>query len=102
MIEHGIETPVKQCMPGDVDIEVESIDLDNQAADAPMRIKRWLFFNVSLKLGLNENIWSSTNSSRNFLLRIRDASPKKIAVTTDAALSISDVFQNSRNSSPAF
>ena len=67
VIEHGIETPVKQCMPGDVDIEVESIDLDNQAADAPMRIKRWLFFNVSLKLGLNENIWSSANSSRNFL-----------------------------------
>ncbi|CAH3136721.1 unnamed protein product [Pocillopora meandrina] len=48
VIEHGIETPVKQCMPGDVDIEVESIDLDNQAADAPMRIKRWLFFNRCL------------------------------------------------------
>ncbi|PFX12088.1 Tetratricopeptide repeat protein 28 [Stylophora pistillata] len=45
VIEHGIENPVKQCMPGDMDIKVETIDLDNQAADAPMRVRRWLYFN---------------------------------------------------------
>ena len=103
VIEHGIETPVKQCMPGDVDIEVESIDLNNQAADAPMRIKRWLFFNVSWNLAWTKTFGGALIRHEIFFASwIRDASPKKIAVTTDAALSISDVFQNSRNSSPAF
>ncbi|KAJ7375942.1 hypothetical protein OS493_037905 [Desmophyllum pertusum] len=36
-------TLVKQCMPEGVDIEVETVDLDNQVADAPMRSKRFLF-----------------------------------------------------------
>ena len=35
--------PVKQCMPEGMQIEVETIDLDNQSADEPMRTKRWLF-----------------------------------------------------------
>ena len=54
VIERGIENPVKQCMPGDMDIEVETIDLDNQAADAPMKVRRWLYFNVSLKVCWND------------------------------------------------
>ena len=39
------EIPVKQCMPEGMDIEVETVDLDEQeAADSPvMRRKRFLF-----------------------------------------------------------
>ena len=30
-------------MPEGMEIEVETVDLDNQSADEPMRTKRWLF-----------------------------------------------------------
>ncbi|KAJ7375944.1 hypothetical protein OS493_037907 [Desmophyllum pertusum] len=43
LIYQGKTIPVKQCMPESLDIEVETVDLDNQVADAPMRNKRWLF-----------------------------------------------------------
>ncbi|KAJ7375941.1 hypothetical protein OS493_037904 [Desmophyllum pertusum] len=45
LIYKGTVSPVKQCMPEGVEVEVETVDLDNQVADAPMRNKRWLFFN---------------------------------------------------------
>lgn len=34
--------PVKQCMPEGVDIDVETVDLDNQS-DNVSRVKRFLF-----------------------------------------------------------
>lgn len=43
LIYQGSMMPVKQCMPEGMDIEVETVDLDNQSADEPMRTKRWLF-----------------------------------------------------------
>ncbi|XP_020600474.1 uncharacterized protein LOC110039679 [Orbicella faveolata] len=43
LIYQGKTMPVKQCMPEGMDIEVETVDLDNQSADEPMRTKRWLF-----------------------------------------------------------
>ena len=43
LIYQGNTMPVKQCMPEGMDIEVETVDLDNQSADEPMRAKRWLF-----------------------------------------------------------
>lgn len=43
LIYQGNIMPVKQCMPEGIDIEVETVDLDNQSADEPMRTKRWLF-----------------------------------------------------------
>jgi len=43
LIYQGNTMPVKQCMPEGMDIEVETVDLDNQSADEPMRTKRWLF-----------------------------------------------------------
>ena len=49
VIEQGGLNQVKQCMPLGTEIEVETIDLDNQFADEPMRIKRFLFFNVSIQ-----------------------------------------------------
>ena len=51
VIEQGTLSYVKQCMPQGTDheIEVEIIDLDNQVADEPMRMKRFLFFDVSIK-----------------------------------------------------
>ncbi|KAL9960573.1 hypothetical protein ACROYT_G034049 [Oculina patagonica] len=48
VIEQGRVTRVKQCMPEGTEVEVETIDLDNQVADAPMRIKRFLYFNRCL------------------------------------------------------
>ena len=42
-IYNGNTITVKQCMPESLDIEVETVDLDNQVADEPMRNKRWLF-----------------------------------------------------------
>ncbi|PFX16369.1 hypothetical protein AWC38_SpisGene19369, partial [Stylophora pistillata] len=56
VIEHGIENPIKQCMPRDTDIKVETIDLDNQAADAPMRVRRWLYFNDVHKCGCADGL----------------------------------------------
>ena len=35
-------------MPEGVEVEVETVDLDNQVADAPMRNKRFLGFNVRI------------------------------------------------------
>lgn len=43
LIYQGDIIPVKQCMPEGMEIEVETVDLDNQSADEPMRTKRWLF-----------------------------------------------------------
>ena len=43
LIYQGNIMPVKQCMPEGMEIEVETVDLDNQSADEPMRTKRWLF-----------------------------------------------------------
>ncbi|KAL9960569.1 hypothetical protein ACROYT_G034045 [Oculina patagonica] len=43
LIYQGNVMPVKQCMPEGMEIEVETIDLDNQSADEPMRTKRFLF-----------------------------------------------------------
>lgn len=40
LIIQGSVTPVKQCMPEGMEIEVETVDLDNQASD---RRKRFLF-----------------------------------------------------------
>ena len=48
VIDQGTVTRVKQCMPEGTNVEVETIDLDNQMADAPMRMKRFLYFNVSI------------------------------------------------------
>ena len=36
---------VRQCMPEEEKIEVETLDLEEEE-DAPMRNKRWLWFNV--------------------------------------------------------
>ena len=36
---------VRQCMPEGEKIEVETLDLEEEE-DAPMRNKRWLWFNV--------------------------------------------------------
>ena len=47
VIGQGTLNHVRQCMPQGIEIEVETIDLDNQVADEPMRMKRFLFFNVS-------------------------------------------------------
>ena len=47
--ELGTLSHVKQCMPQGTEIEVETIDLDNQVADEPMKMKRFLFFNVSIQ-----------------------------------------------------
>lgn len=49
VIEQGTLNNVKQCMPQGTEIEVETIDLDNQVADEPMRMKRFLYFNVSIQ-----------------------------------------------------
>ena len=38
-------------MPEGVDIEVETVDLDNQVADAPMRSKRFLFGSALFRVG---------------------------------------------------
>jgi len=48
VIELGTLSHVKQCMPQGTEVEVETIDLDNQVADEPMRMKRFLFFNRCL------------------------------------------------------
>ena len=36
--------PVKQCMPEGMEIEVETVDLDNQAADEPINEDQTLAF----------------------------------------------------------
>lgn len=43
-------TDVKQCMPEGMEIEVETVDLDEEGAVAPMKKKRFLF-NGLLKVG---------------------------------------------------
>ena len=42
LIVSGTVYPVKQCMPEGVDIDVETVDLDNQS-DNVSRVKRFLF-----------------------------------------------------------
>lgn len=41
-IYNGEKTAVKQCMPKEEEIELETVDMDNPSADSP-RKKRWLF-----------------------------------------------------------
>ncbi|CAH3164757.1 unnamed protein product [Porites lobata] len=46
LIVSGTVYPVKQCMPEGVDIDVETVDLDNQS-DNVSRVKRFLFNSCS-------------------------------------------------------
>ena len=47
------EIPVKQCMPDGMEIEVETVDLDEQqAADSPMMRRKRFLFNGLFKVGM--------------------------------------------------
>ncbi|KAJ7375943.1 hypothetical protein OS493_037906 [Desmophyllum pertusum] len=54
-IYNGNTITVKQCMPESLDIEVETVDLDNQVADEPMRNKRWLFNRCTTEADCDNN-----------------------------------------------